>query len=247
MKLFFYSIIAISFFLSGCTTLQNSVNKADINTPNIINESSLTSNNNDLEDIVKHYDSLNDIIISIANQLLNSNTVKNKQTSIILTSFVDLNSLNETTAFGRILSESMFNELHIRKFKVTDFRGQDAVSVNANGEFHITRDVDKLKDSVEAIEYILVGTYVPFEDESLLINGRIIDSISGEVISSARLVYKPKDCKLYSICTKKEPILVQNVNVQTPTVQEVIEKVEDPKKIDEIEEILQPIEIIEDK
>jgi TolB-like protein len=146
------------------------------------------------------YKNLNATIIDIADQLFKTNYNKDVKTRIILTSFVDLNNLEKTTTFGRLISESMFNELHIREFKVTDFRGQDAVSVNEDGEFHITRDTEKLKESLEEIEFILVGTYVKFENQSLLINARIMDSISGDVVSSARVVYKPKDCSLFGIC-----------------------------------------------
>jgi TolB-like protein len=147
---------------------------------------------------------LNGAIVAIADQLFKTNTDKQRITSVILTSFADLNKLNKTTTFGRLLSESMFNELHIRKFKVTDFRGQDAVSVNADGEFHITRDVDKLKDHISATEYIMVGTYVKFERKSVLINARIIDSENGAILSTARVIYQPVDCSLFDICPKKK-------------------------------------------
>ena len=149
------------------------------------------------------YSNLNTTIINIAEQLFDTKINKKNPSRVILTSFVDLDNLENTSTFGRLISESMFNELHIRKFLVTDFRGQEAVSVNKDGEFHITRDVEKLKDVVDAVEYILVGTYVKFEDKSLLINARILDSISGNVFSSARVVYRPKDCTLFDICVKK--------------------------------------------
>jgi len=146
------------------------------------------------------YQNLNGAIVAIADQLLVSNIDKDKNTNIILTSFVDLNKFNKTTTFGRLVGESMFNELHIRKFKVTDFRGQDAVSVNANGEFHITRDIDKLKSNIESVEHVVVGTYVKFENDTVLINARILDSESGAIISTARVIYEPVDCSLFDLC-----------------------------------------------
>lgn len=150
------------------------------------------------------YSNLNNTINDIADQLFATNFNKKNKIRVILTSFVDLDKLEKTSTFGRLISESMFNELHVRKFQVTDFRGQDAVVVTENGEFHITRDTEKLRDNVDAVEYILVGTYVKFEDESLLINARILDSISGRVISTARVVYHPRDCNLFGICKKVE-------------------------------------------
>ena len=140
------------------------------------------------------HQNLNNAILSIADQLFLTNIIKDKNTTLILTSFVDLDNLNKTTTFGRLLSESMFNELHIRSFRVTDFRGQNAISVNAEGEFHITRDVEKLKDHISATEYVVVGTYVKFEQGNILLNARIIDSETGEIISTARVLYKPENC-----------------------------------------------------
>ena len=200
MKYFLLTLLSI-FVFTGCnstklfnTTQQQSVIKkvrsADYNEPyaktNMV------------------YQDLNGAIDAIADELFISNINKDKNTSVILTSFVDLNQLNQTTTFGRLLGESMFNELHIRHFRIVDFRGQDAVSVNADGEFHITRDVTKLKDHIEAIEYIVVGTYVKFEGDSVLLNARILDSETGEVISTARIIYKPVDCALFDICYDKK-------------------------------------------
>lgn len=203
MKHILVTILSIIFF-SGCFFSDNKVLKKITNNTNsqaveVVNNKYTKSYTN----TNKIYQNLNGAIVSVADQLFASNTDKEKITSVILTSFTDLDQLNKTTTFGRLLSESMFNELHIRKFHVTDFRGQDAVSVNADGEFHITRDINKLKDHIEATEYILVGTYVKFENESLLINARIIDSQSGSIISTARVIYKPSDCKLFDICEKK--------------------------------------------
>ena len=130
------------------------------------------------------YQNLNGAIVAIADQLIVSNHFTERKTIY--------------------LRESMFNELQIRKFKVTDFRGQDAVSVSANGEFHITRDVEKLKDHISATEYIVVGTYVKFENDSVLLNARILDSETGAIISTARVIYTPQDCKLFNLCSEKE-------------------------------------------
>jgi len=188
-SIIYLSIVSLLFV--GCTTKTA--------TPEVAKETQQTTQPKKIvtED-EKVHTNLNKAIISIADQLLVSNV--SQVTDVILTSFVDLNQLNKTTTFGRLLGESMYNELHIRKFNVTDFRGQDAISVNADGEFHITRDVTKLKDHIGNIEYIVVGTYVKFEAGTVLINARIIDSESGKIISTARVIYKPDDCALFDIC-----------------------------------------------
>ncbi len=192
------------FFLAGCT--QNNVAE-----PKKKEHSSIysTENNTNQEHV---FGSLNETIIDIADQLFKSNVNKSSPIRLILTSFVDLNHLDSTTTFGRLIGESMFNELHLRKFKISDFRGQEAVNVSDDGEFHITRDSEKLKETIDGIEFILVGTYIKFEDKSLLVNARILDSITGEVISVARVIYKPKNCAVYNLC---EPLMIKEIKIDS--------------------------------
>jgi len=231
--------LLISVFITGCTLTNinqpNNITKEKKTPLMITNSPSKTSIKYNIEK--EHvYTNLNNTIIAVAEQLFDTKSNKKNPSRVILTSFVDLDNLENTSTFGRLISESMFNELHIRKFLVTDFRGQEAVSVNEDGEFHITRDVEKLKDIVDAVEYILVGTYVKFENQSLLINARILDSISGNVISSARVVYRPKDCSLFDICMKKKIIKSEIIKTLKPT--RVEQKTEIENKT--------PIMIIED-
>lgn len=184
MKYIFLAI-TLSFFLLGCAS----------KTPNHTEKLKLAKSSSNIN--------LDSVIINIADQLLTHSTNINSNKKIILTTFVDLESFTTTNSLGRIVSESLYNELHSRVYEIIDFRGQDTVSVNADGEFHLTRDVNKLKDEITAVEKVLVGTYSRFEDESILINSRIIDSLSGFVYSTARIIYKPYDCKEYNICNKE--------------------------------------------
>jgi TolB-like protein len=203
---YFLSLVLVSFLFTGCfsTKKQPVVHEQPVSYEKYVLKNVRNAEyTKPYANIQDNHQDLNGAIVAIADQLLTSNISKTKNTSIILTSFADLNKLNKTTTFGRLVSESMFNELHIRKFKVTDFRGQDAVSVNADGEFHITRDVDKLKDHISATEYIVIGTYVRFENDSILINTRIIDSESGAIISTSRVIYKLVDCRLFDLCNAK--------------------------------------------
>jgi len=224
--------VLFSLFITGCQLTNINQNNKSIPTQKVAEKelfkptkTDITTTNHSIKE--EHlYTNLNDTILDIADQLFYTKSNHKNKTRVILTSFVDLEKLNKTSTFGRLISESMFNELHIRKFLVTDFRGQEAVSVNEDGEFHITRDVEKLKDNVDGIEYILVGTYVKFENQSLLINARILDSISGMVLSSARVVYRPKDCSLFDLCTKKEIIKPKKKKFFIETKKENKNKVE---------------------
>jgi len=146
---------------------------------------------------------LNDAIISLANQLsLNNKMVKTDTGTITLTSFVDLKSLNSTSQFGRVLGESLFSELFVRGFNITDFRGQNAISVNKTGEFFITRNIKKLSSEVSNT-YILVGTYSKI-DQNIMINARIIDNKTGKLITSARAMYANDDCSIFGLCNNSQ-------------------------------------------
>lgn len=198
--------LALALLFTGCSTSKIFQEKPKTHKEEVIEKVRSADYTKPYADIESVYQNLNGAIVAMADQLFVSNTFKERKPSLILTSFVDLNQLQKTTIFGRLLSESMFNELHIRNFHVTDFRGQNAVSVNEDGEFHITRDVDKLKDHISATEYIVVGTYVKFENHSVLINARILDSENGSIISTARVIYRPEDCTVFDLCYKpKKP------------------------------------------
>jgi TolB-like protein len=147
------------------------------------------------------HDNLHSAISGISKQLFNTTNKERLVDGVIVTSFVSLRDLKHTTGFGRLLGESMISELHKEAFKVFDFRGQDSIVVNQNGEFYITRDSSKLKDEIQNAN-ILVGTYSLFDKHSVLINVRIVEFETGLVISTARVVYTIKDCNLLDNCTK---------------------------------------------
>jgi TolB-like protein len=149
---------------------------------------------------------LDQAITELADELLMYNKINGINEEIAITSFVDLHQLNKTTHFGRTLSEAFFDELFTRGFNVTDFRGQETISVNREGEYFLTRDIKLLdKDVISA--YILVGTYSYFENK-IQINARIIDNMSGKVLASARSNYMTDDCRVLENCKKPRHIQI---------------------------------------
>lgn len=146
---------------------------------------------------------LNSAITELANQILINNVVSQERKKLVLTTFVNLDDVKKTSTFGRVTSESMINELHIRNFKIIDFRGQDNISINKNGEYHISREKEKITNSL-VNSYILVGTYSLFDQNSVAINARILNFETGEVVSSGRVIYSLSDCTLFDLCDKEE-------------------------------------------
>ncbi|RLD40584.1 MAG: hypothetical protein DRI86_15005 [Bacteroidetes bacterium] len=147
---------------------------------------------------------ISDVVSELTEELVSNLTLTKKDIgAIAITSFVQLDKLNRTTHFGRVIGESFFNELHSKGLNVMDFRGQKFLSINANGEFFITRDVKKLATTIEN-SYVLVGTYAQIE-EGVLINARIIDNINGKVVASSRVVYHSNNCEIFENCKKSIP------------------------------------------
>lgn len=163
----------------------------------------------------KHYEEfeygvhqkLNNTILELADKLLLSSRINTSDMGeIAITSFVDLHKLNKTTHFGRTLGETMFDELFIRGFNVSEFRGQSSLTVNSKGEYYITRDVAQLNKSVPN-KYVLVGTYTNIEDH-MLINARILNNTTGKIVASARAYYNSDDCKLLENCLPPRKIKI---------------------------------------
>lgn len=148
------------------------------------------------------------VIKSLSEQLIaNKNVSENKK--IILTSIVKLDSLNKTSNFGRTISESLINDLHSNKFQVVDLRANKDLSINANGEYFLSRDIQKISEKHGDVN-ILVGTYSKFEYDNVVINIRLLNSITAEVLSTAKVVYYFDDCQLVDLCSSNDSIGIVN-------------------------------------
>ncbi len=158
-------------------------------------------------------DTFNESINDIANQLLKNSRIKVND-KIAIASFVDLDKLNKTTHFGRNLSESMFDELHVRGFNVVDVRGSKTLRINATGEFFITRDIRLLNQKRVENTYILVATYSKFGN-GILLNARIMDNLTGEVVSTARTIIDVNDCDIFENCSKTKVVVEKIIPKRT--------------------------------
>jgi TolB-like protein len=168
-------------------------------------------NNNYVSNVETHYTHTNgdfdETVVQLADMLLTSSKIpKEDMGSIAITSFVDLHNLSRTSGFGRSLSETFFNELFVRGFNIADFRGQRALRVNPTGEFYITRDTKRIANKVQN-SYVLVGTYT-IADEQVLINARIMDNVTGQIVASAKAYHKTTDCRVLNNCPKPRIIRI---------------------------------------
>jgi TolB-like protein len=126
----------------------------------------------------------NDKMKNLADQLDKNVVGNNLSNKYVVTSFTNLDKIDDTTALGRLISENLIYGLQVHKWQIIEIRLTKGVDVNAAGEFFLSRDISKLKDEYK-ISGVVTGTYSVAEG-NLTINARVIDVNTGIVISSAQ-------------------------------------------------------------
>jgi TolB-like protein len=162
----------------------------------------------DMQQNVTTQNSLEATIASLATQMMQNNKMHTSK-SVLITSFVRLDNFKKTTEFGRVISESLINELSNRGFNIIEFRGQMAVSVNEKGEYFITRNTSKMKENVQN-SFVVVGTYSR-QYGKIMLNARVMDNASGQIITSARSTYEHglrDDCVIFKDCKPPRTIKI---------------------------------------
>lgn len=160
----------------------------------------------DMQKNVTTQDTLESTIASLAAQM-SENKKFDSNKPILITSFVRLDEFKQTTEFGRVVSESLINELSNKGFEIIEFRGQMAVSVNDQGEYFISRKPHELKSKIPDT-YVVVGTYSR-QPGKVMLNARVIDNITGKIITSARATYVhnvKEDCIIFRDCAPARTI-----------------------------------------
>jgi len=107
---------------------------------------------------------------------------------MLVTTFVDLNTLYRTSSFGRYLAEQVMNEFQSHSYKVIDIRKSLSVMIREKrGEFGMSRDPEEIGASASA-GAMLSGTYMVGEDD-IIVNARILDNKSSVLLSSSTVIF----------------------------------------------------------
>lgn len=102
-------------------------------------------------------------------------------------SFVNQDNFERTSSFGRFIAEQMYHELTRRGVNVREYRTMPAVSTRPmDGEFILTRDMDRAAPQVEA-GLVLAGTYY-FDSDNIFVNARLFRPMDGGVLRTASTV-----------------------------------------------------------
>ena len=130
----------------------------------------------------------NSQMIFLADQLERNLDKKVLTNTFIVTAFADLNRLNETSSLGRLVSEDLIHELQVRHWNIFDVRLTKDVIINEAGEFSLSRDISKIRDTYK-VGGIVAGTY-SVNRNHIIVNARVIDIETG-IVSSAGQIHLP--------------------------------------------------------
>jgi len=104
--------------------------------------------------------------------------------TFIVTSFTDLSNLSETSALGRLISESLSSRLQAKQWKVYEVRLRKDIIIHEKGEFSLSRDNGTLREMYKA-GGMVTGTYA-LTSGDVMIHARVIDLGTGQVLSTAQ-------------------------------------------------------------
>ncbi len=121
---------------------------------------------------------------NLARQLINNRRSLNTNETLIFTTIVNLNNLDQTSKFGRALSESLATRLFKYGFHVIELRKAGAIMVkDKTGELILSRESKELGKEQKA-DAIVAGTY-SLTPKSIIINIKLLAAGTQEVLSVA--------------------------------------------------------------
>nr|WP_086941139.1 FlgO family outer membrane protein [Thaumasiovibrio occultus] len=135
-----------------------------------------------LRDTPRH--TMDYFVEGLANQLVGSNQYLTARTPLAVTSFVDLQQMDETNWLGNTVSEAFLYQMQQRGYTVVDYKATGAIRVTPEGDFAVSRDWQDLQGE-QQIDYVLTGTMMR-QGNGVMINARIIGMRSRVVIASAQ-------------------------------------------------------------
>lgn len=81
--------------------------------------------------------------------------------SVLTASMVEMDKLDRSSAFGRLAMQQVGSRVSQYGFKVIDVHLTEAMIINNNGEFMLSRDICKILADRHDAYAVLVGTYAP--------------------------------------------------------------------------------------
>lgn len=102
---------------------------------------------------------------------------------LIIATLVNINALDESSAFGRMTAEQISGQFSRRGFPMVEMKFRDSVYVKQNvGELLLTREIKQIALSHKA-QAVIVGTYAE-SDTFVFVNLKLIRPADNIVIAS---------------------------------------------------------------
>jgi len=116
-----------------------------------------------------------------------------KETPFLVTSFVNINDLKESTSFGHLLSEQIASKIAQKGYSVKEIKlSQESLFViKGDGEFALSERFEQIRSLFNA-DYVIVGTY-SIGSESVYVSTRIVRIDDNVIVSSFDFKLKGDD------------------------------------------------------
>lgn len=125
-----------------------------------------------------------DVLIAQSNKTLQPTT------PLLVGTLNDVNRLETSSPFGRIIAEQVAARFVQRGFVVSDVRFRGAINVKdgrndgaESGEFFLSRDTSVLKGEQD-VGAVITGTYVTSGNTEVMVNLRLIDATTSRVVAA---------------------------------------------------------------
>ncbi|WP_052813321.1 FlgO family outer membrane protein [Desulfonatronum thioautotrophicum] len=103
---------------------------------------------------------------------------------ILFTSFVDLDDLNTSSTFGRLLGEQVAARMSQHGFRVVELKlRQDSMVFSQEaGEMVLSRDLRDVRNHQDT-QAVLVGTYVVTQD-AVIVSAKLLSTLDGTILAT---------------------------------------------------------------
>ncbi|UIJ39022.1 hypothetical protein LWC08_05465 [Desulfobaculum bizertense] len=142
-------------------------------------------------------------IRELAQQILDSDVDLTACVTIPV-SFVHQDNLQQSSPFGRLVAEQMYNELKRQHMNVVEFRSSERVRPRPQqGEFALSRDISELNQKRTVA--ILTGTYY-YDANTIFVNGRLFQKADGKVLGTGSITIPQNATTLALLKSQNRPM-----------------------------------------
>ena len=101
-------------------------------------------------------------------------------------SFVNMDNLEQTSSFGRLMAEQMTYEFNQRGFAVREYHAPRHIEMrDGEGDFYLTRALGNV--DLPAGSVVVAGTYYA-DKQAVIVNARLIRPMDGRVLRTANAI-----------------------------------------------------------